>query len=268
MYMISGSKPKGFTIVETMIFLAVSAALLTSALALISGSQNKSQFSVAMNDVQQEITKVINNVTNGYYPSTTTGKCVPAGGRIVFTGVTQQKGTNKDCSFIGRVVQFSSGDTFKVYSIAGMRKTTDARQQEVSNMTEALSTALPSPDVIRLKNGISVKKVTDSSHTPPNIGAVGFFTGFGTTSASDGLQSGTLQSEFIGIVGSSLTTDASTIIEGPAFRTDYSNPLSRNPANGITICFDSGTTSQHGRIIIGGQNKKAVTTMTITDVAC
>jgi len=268
--MISGSKPKGFTIVETMIFLAVSGAILVSAMALISGSQNKAQFKVAMNDAQQEITKVINNVVNGYYPSTATQTCSANGNALKFSGGSLDKGTNKDCSFIGRVIQFTNGNTFKVYSVAGLRQTNDARKNEVSNMTEAKATALPSPQIIDLKNGLTVKSVKDAG---TSIGAVGFFTGFGTTDPKYGLLSGSLQAEFIGIENSSIVSpsaplDVADIIKNPAsnFRTAYATK--KNPSSGIVVCFQSGTTNQHGTITIGGQNKAATTTLVIEEGPC
>ena len=70
----SGLKSRGFTIVEVLIFLAVSSALMVSAFTLISGSQNKAAFTVGINDVQQQINAVINNVSNGYYSESATSQ--------------------------------------------------------------------------------------------------------------------------------------------------------------------------------------------------
>jgi type II secretory pathway pseudopilin PulG len=52
-----GNIPFGFTIIETMIFLAVSGALLASSLLLVSGSQNKSQFNNAVRDLNRKLLK-------------------------------------------------------------------------------------------------------------------------------------------------------------------------------------------------------------------
>ena len=57
----------GYTIVETLIFLAVSALLFVSTIILISGRQAKAQFTNSVRDLVSDITDVANDVANGYY---------------------------------------------------------------------------------------------------------------------------------------------------------------------------------------------------------
>ena len=112
----SGLKSRGFTIVEVLIFLAVSSALMVSAFTLISGSQNKAAFTVGINDLQQQINTVVNNVSNGYYAESATaqGCTVDSAGALQFSS-TGSKGTSSQCIFLGRVVVFDNGEyTFTV----------------------------------------------------------------------------------------------------------------------------------------------------------
>lgn len=265
----SGHKASGFTIVETMIFLAVSGALLFSAIAVLSGPQNKIQFNQAVNDVQQQLTTVINNVANGYYPSPqAVSSCDPSTDplTIVYNSGPQSRGTNQDCTFIGRVALFTPGaNSFTVYSIAGARQTQGVNPREVESMSEAKATVLHNPDVVPLKNGVTLQSIINNDDSS-SLGAIGFFTGFPQAVMGNNtqLQSGALRTDFIGL-SPGVTIDS--LIQTPAgnFRMNYDTQ--KNPKSGITLCFKSGTTSQFGVITLGGQNRTASSTLTIKD-AC
>src|ERR1700761_7227045 len=105
----------GFTIIEVLIVLAISSALLISAAALISGRQAKTEFMTGINNTQQQIQQIINETASGYYPNagnfTCTGSLV--GGVVSFSNAASQQGTNAGCIFMGKAIQFglgSSGD--------------------------------------------------------------------------------------------------------------------------------------------------------------
>ena len=73
-----GGYPKGtggFTIVETLIVLAVSGLLLISAIVMISGRTNKTQFTTAANDLKQSLEQVINEISSGYFPNANNFQC-------------------------------------------------------------------------------------------------------------------------------------------------------------------------------------------------
>jgi prepilin-type N-terminal cleavage/methylation domain-containing protein len=63
-----GNQQQGFTIVETLIVLAVSAALLLVGMLFVSGRQNKTEFLVAINGEKQQMEQLINETANGFYP--------------------------------------------------------------------------------------------------------------------------------------------------------------------------------------------------------
>src|SRR5882762_7178443 len=103
----TGLNALGFTIVETMIVLAITGALLLMAMLMISGQQGKTEFTQAINDIQAQINDVINNVGTGYYAKTTDFSCSAGASGPVFnaSGSTGQ-GSNTACVFMGRAVQF------------------------------------------------------------------------------------------------------------------------------------------------------------------
>lgn len=258
--MTRGLDSRGFTIVETMIFLAVSAAILVSSLRLLSGAQNSTLFTQGMNDINEQITAVVNNVANGYYPRAENMGCSVngTGDALDFTG-TQTRGTADSCVFIGRVMQFSTtSDTAKVYSIAGRRLT--AGNTEVSDMQDSLATALSTVDEFKLKNNIKVEQITTDGN--PTM-AIGFFTSFGQPATDNQLQSGGLSTDFIGLN----TDDVPNLVVGSSFRTGYTSSTNKNPSDGIQLCFKSGTTNQFGVITLGGKNKTATSQLVIKD-AC
>ncbi|HSX23561.1 MAG TPA: hypothetical protein VLE74_00460, partial [Candidatus Saccharimonadales bacterium] len=65
--MSGGTKPLGYTIVEVMIFLAVSGALLVSALLIFNGRQQRIEFGQSIRDIDSKIRDVLNDVSTGVY---------------------------------------------------------------------------------------------------------------------------------------------------------------------------------------------------------
>jgi hypothetical protein len=125
--------------------------------------------------------------------------------------------------------------------------------------------------VINLKNGLTASKITNG-YNGNSIGAIGFFSTFSQTSPATGeLQSGAATTDFVGLDNTSLTADtAAATVRSNAFRNAYDSPTSspKNPANGITLCFKSGTTNQYGSILLGGGNKSASSKLTIGNGNC
>lgn len=112
------SRRAGYTIVETMIFLAVSAAMFTSAMALINGKQNRTEFTNSVRNFESSLNDIANDVSNGYYNNaTSTGgsyKCSVNGNNITLgTGASTPDG----CILIGKAIQFGpSGSNKEKYS--------------------------------------------------------------------------------------------------------------------------------------------------------
>ena len=252
----SGLKSRGFTIVEVLIFLAVSSALMVSAFTLISGSQNKASFTQSINDVQQQIDSVINNVANGYYSAGETQKqCVIIGGIPNFTGNPVGRGSSADCIFLGRFIAFTNGsDEYTVYNVAGRRQKDGS---DVTKMVDANPTIiLDTEQKYTLKNGLTFKSNN-------GINAFGFFNGLGASSGvSDQLNSGYQQASFYGF-----SSNASQLLP-PNFASNYDSPNEKDPTAGYALCFDSATTNQSGVITIGGSGRTATSSLEIKGGSC
>jgi len=103
----------GFTIVEVLIVLAVSSILLLSAIALVSGRQNQTEFTTGINDFKQQLQQLINETASGSYPNSGGFTCNANPGQpVTFSaGAANNQGTNQGCIFLGKAIQFGLGPT-------------------------------------------------------------------------------------------------------------------------------------------------------------
>lgn len=260
----------GFTIVEVMIFLAVSGALFISVMALISGQQQKTEFSQGIRDLQGQIQDTLNDVTTGYYSKSKAYTCTApiVAGPPSFSTTSQEQGANLGCIFVGRALQFNSAQYIR-YTIAGRQFDTSLPQKNVSTLTDANIVPIASTtggiddtETIALPYGIKVLKMQYTTGVvATSIGAVGFFSTFDHAASSS---SGTQAVDLVPIPGTDLTQNKSSIIPHlSGLKNDGSNtyitdavspsPTTKNPDGGVRICFISGGSSEVGVITIGGK---------------
>lgn len=252
----TGWQAQGYTIVEVMIFLVVSSALLISAFNLIAGQQRKTEFAQSIRDVDQVIQEVVNNVQTGYYPNTGGFSCSASGSGPSFTGASTSRGENKDCIFLGRVMQFGvhgSPDDVNVFSIVGLRETVIPPTRPVNSWQEAKARPLApglsesTPDVTevkQLKYGLEAVKI-EADGVP--VGAVGFLSSPNAQQTpSGGLLSGSLEAKLTAF--GSLDTDKPTMVD--AIKNKFA--AADTTVNTATICFKSGGTDQYGIVTIHG----------------
>jgi len=252
-----GRQTQGFTIVEVLIFLAVSGALLLSALFFISGTQGKTQFNQAANDVLQQVNAVVNNVANGYYAGNDDVTCSIVAGKPVATngGGSQDRGTAKDCVFLGRVLSFDSEDSFKIYDVVGKR--TDGAGADIVDISDASPALISGTEqTISYRNGLRFR-VTPAGASlkdidSQNLKAVAFLSTLGKRSTvaghADDLETKAQQTDFLGING-----DVATVL-GSLTQTSYD----ANVNKAIKLCLDSGdATGQRAIITIGNENGRA-----------
>lgn len=259
------AQARGFTVIEVLVVLAVTGALFVGAAVLISGKQNQTAFSQAIREIQSQIQQTINEVAIGYYANLGNFSCVgaPSGPSITATSGGQQ-GTNSDCIFMGKVIQFKVAGTdpeqFKIYTVAGLRLSTatgDDVDTRVAAKPVAIapSTSRPSvPDNSTteiLQNGLSVHSM-EWGPGSASIGAVGFSQSLAQYSGSV-IQSGSQKVDVIPINASSLNMTAEAAAE--SINATFAAGAA-NPAEGVRICFVSGGTNQSGLITIGSNNRE------------
>lgn len=259
-----GWQAPGYTIVEVMIFLAVSSILLISGMSLVQGQQRKAEFNQAMRDTEQQIQDVINNVRSGFYPSQGTFTCTAVAGSPVRTHINSSDtpvGQNKDCVYLGRVIQFNTTaadkSNFSVYSIAGLREYTKGPAAATSIQRADPKHIADLTETRTFKYGLETVRVKYTSPPgSPNLGSIGFLTEPGKTDGSGNPMSGIQAVRLVPIGGTTGSTGSST----PAALDNPGNYATQDPSSGVTICLKSGGTNQYGIITVGGAAAGQLTT--------
>ncbi len=270
-----GRQKQGYTVVEVMIFLAISGFMFVIAAGFINGKQARAEFKQGMNDINSQIQQTISDVSNGFYPSNGDFTCSAdnLGSTPTFSGSTSGVGVNKGCTFMGKVMQFGVGSPtstkYNIYSIVGRQFQTDYKTLlPPTNFQEAKPVAMTgngnTKDLTQAKTlewGLQVDKMYNGT---TEIGAFGFFAGFATSTDSN-LDSGAAAPVAIAIPGSHLGEDKSQM---DSQINSLSNPLTViDPDPKIIMCF-KGTASQYGRLTIGASDnlkgQKLVTHVQIT----
>lgn len=279
--MIQGGEASGYTIVETMIFLAVTAMLFTSALTLISGRQATVQFAQATRDAQSKFQDIINQVSSGFYPTTGSFTCSanPLGTAPTFDVTTPSKqGTSNTCVFLGKVTQLgvgSDGDHYNVISVASRR--VDSIGLEVNSLDKAKPTAISPPSAAAAASG-SVPDVTEKTSfqyglrvtrvTVPDpatgayagaasdYGSIAFFGSFPGAAASDpsSLTSGAQHVNFAPVSGSVLGEDLVDAVTHVNAINDSNTKMTPDASlkSGIVICLSDQGGGRKAWLTIGG----------------
>lgn len=153
----------GYTVVEVMIFLAVSAALFASATVMLGGREAHTQFSQSMRDVESKMQDWLNDVNTGFSgtnPNLNTCSAA-AGSPVINTGGGSP---TPQCIFLGKAIHFTTEASVPpsdpeqhrkvfTYQVFGRRLNGDLL---VSNLTEAR------PVAATASNGSGNSDLTDS----------------------------------------------------------------------------------------------------------
>jgi hypothetical protein len=270
----------GYTIVEVMIFLVISAGLFGAAVTGLTLQNNRTQFTESVQTFDQRLQDILNDVETGYLPSNDNYKCDITGGVPTISnpgGGGRDLGTNLDCVFVGKAIQFApSGGTasdFRVYTLIGRRVKPNA--QNINVQVETIDDALPRAidginggvvDTGRLTADLEVYKVvykgiTDNS---PN-GGFAILSGFGQADLSDGflgLQSGTTKVSLSGIQGTNLAQNTS-IFTGKIQHITSADTA--DVSKGVVICIKEGGNGRKASIVVGGQGQRTATNVGLDD---
>jgi type II secretory pathway pseudopilin PulG len=256
----------GYTIIETLIFLAVSGAMVVSVMILISGQQGRTEFIQTVRNFEAEVQDIANDVSTGYasYDFGSINVCYIDGSGVHF-GAAVPAGSQR-CVFIGRAIQFApDGDTKKVaiYTLVGKQR--DSSGQEVSSLATAGPLTLPTVETKSIGVDITTDRFKCNSCSPQDIGTVSFFTTFHQYN-SGSLTSGNSNADVVAVRNTSLgqaSAAARTAIATTA------NLSQINPASGVSVCLRSGGSNQHAIIRIGGTQGGSLTVhSTINAGAC
>jgi Tfp pilus assembly protein PilV len=275
---------KGFTIVEVMIVLVVTLAIFASAVGLISGRVAAASFTDEMQQVQSQMQSIVNDVASGYYSDDNSQfTCAPSAYGISIsignTGSTAvDQATNNDgCTYLGRAVQFTSGDTYYVYSVLGLRQ--EVNGDLPTGYAEAFPTATDQVASLWTSQslGNELKAVwgswSNDAATPigagvNSIGTIAFLNDPSATTDGASAAGGTTQLSVIPVSDQTgLLTSPNTSFINDRSTNGFSQKADAetNPINGIGICFASQSTNQSVLFTFGGGSRRATVETHIYD---
>lgn len=274
---------RGYTIVEVMIFLAVSGLMFVFAATFVSGKQQQVEFRQGMFSINAEVQQVINDVSNGFFPSNNNFNCTASTSspvvQISYTASATGQGTNLGCTFLGKVIQFgvggAIGSQYNVYTVAGSQYAGGASSgSSPTSFSNALPTTIDSngPGVSgvnfteknNFEGGIQDTAMYECDHSTntcdSNTTAIGFFSTFGNLDSSGNLQSGSQSVQVVTIPSTPYGTISSNAMPGEIDTGLVSASLATPNSNYVQVCFKGGGSSQYGLLTIGDQSGQRVTT--------
>ena len=250
----------GYTIVEVLIFLAVSALIFASAAIAIGGQQQNVQYSQAVREFEIQVKDAINDVANGFYPAYTDVACREnASNEVEFyepaaTSDDGDPGTSNACANIGKSILVnvaSRDDSFGLGTITGVNQTVgEAPDLTLSGLAPTLayenpligaSTAttfdLTTYEPIRW--GAEVTKIALTDSTSTQFTSLHFISDFSGDIGIVGT-TGALVTNVYGVNGSTATEPARRSIEQYANevqKLDTAANYEKNPEGGFYICL-------------------------------
>ncbi len=287
-------RSSGYTIIEVLIFFAVTGVLLVSALAIFRGQQGRTQFTQAVRETDQQLRTIINEVGSGQYTKKENFTCVAAGQTAAptFNSSSSEQGTNTGCIFLGKVIQFgpsvpgqctapslSNCTQYNIFTLMGRRQ---YNGQDVARLSAAKPRAVPNlTENFTLPGGLRVtamKWQLNNGSTYYNSSAFALVYSLAASNPSGDPVSRTTRVDAIPLYGGVLvgaypfplgktTTDVNNAIEvfhNAGLGGTDANIRSRTTA--ITICFDQGPGSRKAAIRIGGNGQELSTNTFIDNV--
>ncbi|MDZ7786538.1 MAG: hypothetical protein U5L95_05520 [Candidatus Saccharibacteria bacterium] len=257
----------GYTIVETLIYLAVTGALFVSAAILISGQQGKTEFQQTVREVESYIADVNNDISTGYYPNAdvtcTRNSGSEPGPEVVSSGSGEELGTRGECLYLGRLLHFApSGtteQTLNTYTIIGTRRDINDNTVDATSLETAGAKIFPGlvSDTRQFSGVISFESLQYSdSGVDVDTGAFGFVSSVGTQSDLVGF--GSSVSRTLAVDTTSVGGNDPNSMKN-AF--DDSDKREQDPGN-IQLCIKSNASDQHAIITISAsQNTGGVNTV-------
>lgn len=273
------SVSRGYTMVEIMIVLAISALMILIATTFLAGRQGHTQFSQSMRDLQSKVQSWLDDVPNGFaFGSNGTAYCAILGSSVRIYNSGRPANATPDCIFLGKAIQFNDGpDNNQVYaySVFGQRADNNG------NLLGTIKDTGPEPaagkcgncadftETYTLKDGTHLKKVMKSSDVPAasnDSHLAGFYLSLNTDKKSVG-QNG--QTDLIGyqypFISSTNAPNDNSVIQcledmppdcqftagqtEPAFLSDWE------------LCFDNNANDDTAVLTItGGTNGQGIAT--------
>lgn len=147
----------GYTLIEVLIVLAVSGALLVSAASLITGRQQRIRFTQSVVGLEQQLQDTFNDASTGYFPSNGDFSCTSSGGTLTLTsggGSSTEQGANDGCIFVGKLLHFYVSSTdggpdtnYRIYTMVGVNGAKSITDKQV----KLLGSTVGNPGIVDTK---------------------------------------------------------------------------------------------------------------------
>jgi prepilin-type N-terminal cleavage/methylation domain-containing protein len=262
----------GFTIVESLIVIAISGALLASAILLVAGQQRRVEFAQAAQDARSVIEQTIAQVSSGHYPDNGNFSCSATGANINFAvSATAGQGTNNRCIFLGRAIQFGNSgnrESYVIHTVAGYQDNDGSLAAAIPELIPEAATFDAARTVGKLHNGINVvgMRYVDGV-TSANISTVAFLQSLGEVDTNNNMLSGSQQIMLVPVPSSGTVNTATVTTTVAAAQAQLRNNPPINPDGGVQICLASGGTNRWAQITIGSNGRSLSVTLDYKDTA-
>jgi prepilin-type N-terminal cleavage/methylation domain-containing protein len=171
----SGSEPRGFTIIEVLIVIAISSFLLVAAILAMTSDQNQTEFDTGARQIFSQLQSLSSDVQNGNYASNPQYSCVSTSGSPSFTSPPAPEGTNFGCIYMGKAMQFNptqNASFYYVYSLVGDQFGANLSTPSAFPASATVLDSVPTPSsypppgtqVIDLPDQFVVSKITYSGN--------------------------------------------------------------------------------------------------------
>lgn len=249
---------RGFTILEVIIFLTVSSALMIGAMAMISGQFAKTEFRQAVGGTQSLVDDVANNVSTGYYQGPgLNSNCINFGGTPALWSGTAERGKNTTCMVVGQVIRFDAEDSMTTYPVIGFRsrgvgQLTDNLSNNSTGAVATLLNAAGYKSVEAFPSGLRLRSATyvDSSGTRVPVRGVAFVSTIGILQSNSNAP-GSLTVDVVPLTGIRDAVNETSFENSTNATLRTAGLPNKNPSSGVLVCLDSGGTNQHIRLRIG-----------------
>ncbi len=258
-----GLSSRGFTIVESMIFLAVSGGMLLMASLMISGQQAKTQFNQSVRNFESRLLDLANDISTGYYVRNGDFSCSSGStaADIVILGVgpSAELGESNSCILVGQVVQLDIDTSdVTIYPLAGKKRTTSLGQvKEVKDLVESKPKSLigyaKTAEQINYGSVVDSATYIDTGGVTVDVEGFLFATTFGSYAGAE-LGSGDIWVDLVPLSAGDLSD-----VDAINWATKVADT---NPDSGITICLQDspgGGAARHAKIILGGNGRQLTT---------
>lgn len=269
----------GFTLVETLIVLTVTMALLSSAILLFRQRVPRTQFSNSISELETYIQDTYAQVVSGNYVGGQNFECTNGD----LNAGSAERGESSSCIYLGQAMQMGASDGSSncstsspgdgcdkviIYSVTGARDGISGIATTLEESGPRVSTQFANTDFV---NGYgtyvtSVSTVDSLGNRDKNIGGFAFVQTFGTTSAGSTEVSGAPQVNLIPLQATTLGMTKtlfsdSLVASNKASGNGFYSPV--NPIGGVRICLRSAATDQYAMVTVGVNQVVSQTSKTI-----